>query len=236
MGAIVAFALVAFIFCLIVAAIVIFATHSFREADLKNPAVAVLIGIPVQVVAYILTVGFMVFYIWQKYRTGFLEAVRWNMPVPKFAWGAVAGGAALALTTELLSILLHRWIPKSLPIDEYFRTPASAYMLAAFGILVAPAVEELFFRGFLYPALARPIGVVPATIITAAGFALMHSSQLAHAWAPLLLLFVVGTALTVVRVVTKSVAVCVLIHVGYNSTLFTLLYIATQGFRHMERG
>src|SRR5258708_12433559 len=109
------------------------------------------------------------------------------MLVPKFAWGAVAGGAALALTTDLLSILLHRWIPKSLPIDEYFRTPASAYMLAAFGILVAPAVEELFFRGFLYPALARPIGVFPPPIITPPRSPLIHSTPLPHPSTPLLL-------------------------------------------------
>jgi membrane protease YdiL (CAAX protease family) len=46
----------------------------------------------------------------------------------------------------------------------------------------------------------------------------------------------VGTILTVARAKTKSVAVSVLIHMAYNSTLFTLLYIATQGFRHMESG
>jgi membrane protease YdiL (CAAX protease family) len=126
-------------------------------------------------------------------------------------------------------------MPKSLPIEEYFRTPASAYALAAFGILVAPLVEELFFRGFLFPALARPLGVGIAMVITAGGFALIHSEQLAHAWAPLLVLFAVGLVLTAVRAKTKSVAVCVLIHVGYNCALFTLVFIATGGFRHMER-
>jgi membrane protease YdiL (CAAX protease family) len=91
------------------------------------------------------------------------------------------------------------------------------------------------FRGFLDPALANSLGMVSAIAITAGSFALLHSPQLAHAWAPLLILFAVGTALTVVRAVTKSVATCVLIHMGYNFTLFTLVFIVTQGFRHMER-
>jgi uncharacterized protein len=117
---------------------------------------------------------------------------------------------------------------------------------------VAPLVEELFFRGFLYPALerplekmffrvqvdpalAQPLGIALAMALTALGFALIHSEQLAHAWAPLLVLFAVGMVLTAVRVKTKSVAVCVLIHMGYNFTLFTLLYVNTGGFRHLER-
>jgi membrane protease YdiL (CAAX protease family) len=248
---IVVVAVASLVFCTLIALIVISAQHPFR-GDVKELAGNVLVFLPAQLVAYILTVGFMVFLTWHRYRTRFLEAVHWNMPPAKLAWGALAAGAGLALVTQLLSGLLQRWMPKSLPIEEYFRTPASAYALAAFGILVAPVVEELFFRGFLYPALerplekvffraqvdsalARPLGVATAMALTAAGFALIHSVQLAHAWAPLLVLFGVGIVLTAVRAKTKSVATCVLIHMGYNFTLFMLVYIVTQGFRHMER-
>lgn len=226
----------ALFFCVLVAAIVLAAIHGPRSLDFKDPTRLILFLLPVQVVSYILTVGFMVFLIWVKYRTRFLEAVRWNMPGAKAAWWALAGGAGLGLFSEVASALLHRWTPKSLPIDQYLRTPSSAYALAAFGILVAPMVEELFFRGFLYPALARPLGVALATVLTAGGFALIHSQQLAHAWVPLLLIFTVGMVLTVVRARSQSVAVCVLIHTGYNFTLFTLLWVASQGFHHMERG
>jgi membrane protease YdiL (CAAX protease family) len=223
------------IFCGFIASVVWLAIHPSRSVDPKEMALNALFIVPVQVVAYILTVGFMVFLVWQRYRTGFLQAVRWNPPAAKAALSALAGGAALAFVSQLLSVVLHRWIPKSLPIDQFFRTPASAYLLAAFGILVAPLVEELFFRGFLYPTLARPLGMVPATALTAAGFALLHAQQLAHAWVPLLILFGVGTVLTVVRATKKSVALCVLIHAGYNFTLFATVFIATQGFHHMER-
>jgi CAAX protease family protein len=57
---------------------------------------------------------------------------------------------------------------------------------------------------------------------------------LAHAWVPLLLLFAVGVILTAVRAWTKSVATCVVVHMSYNTTLFTTLYIGTCGFRHMD--
>jgi membrane protease YdiL (CAAX protease family) len=72
-------------------------------------------------------------------------------------------------------------------------------------------------------------------VLTAFGFALVHASQLASAWAPLLVLFMVGLVFTLVRVITRSVAPGFLMHVGYNFMLFAMLYVATDHFRHMER-
>jgi membrane protease YdiL (CAAX protease family) len=63
----------------------------------------------------------------------------------------------------------------------------------------------------------------------------MHSSQLAHAWAPLLILFIVGLVLTLTRVVTGSVVPGFLIHVGYNASIFAVLYLSTDGFRHLDK-
>jgi uncharacterized protein len=50
-----------------------------------------------------------------------------------------------------------------------------------------------------------------------------------------LIIFLVGIALTTVRAVTKSVAASFLVHVGYNGTLSTLLFVATDGFRHLQK-
>ena len=75
----------------------------------------------------------------------------------------------------------------------------------------------------------------PSVMLTSAAFSLLHQAQLAHAWAPLLILFWVGVALTVVRARTNSVATCVLVHMGYNGALFGLMFYFTEGFRHLER-
>jgi membrane protease YdiL (CAAX protease family) len=74
-----------------------------------------------------------------------------------------------------------------------------------------------------------------AVLITSGGFAMVHSEQLGQAWGPLLVLFMVGLVLTLTRVVTRSITPGLLIHVGYNLTLFTLLYLGTDHFRHLER-
>ncbi len=74
-----------------------------------------------------------------------------------------------------------------------------------------------------------------AVLITSGGFAMVHGEQLGQAWGPLLVLFMVGLVLTLTRVVTRSITPGLLVHVGYNLTLFTLLYLGTDHFRHLER-
>jgi hypothetical protein len=197
----------------------------------KSPQ-AIRIILVSQFFAYILVLLAMWAIITRQYHRPFTEAVRWRWP--ERGWPAyLLGGVFLAVAVQLISTLLP--IPKSLPIDRYFQDRTSAYIMTLFGISMAPLVEELFFRGFLFPLLARRLGLAAGVLLTAAGFAFIHASQLASAWAPLLILFVVGLVLTLVRVRSQSVASSFLMHVGYNATLFTILYIATDRFRHLER-
>jgi membrane protease YdiL (CAAX protease family) len=216
-------------------AIGIFAGAHGRHTDLQSLAGNALITIPAQFAAYVLTVGFMVWVVRLRHNSPFGSGVFWNLPETQVALTALAGGAVMALLSEISSGLLQRWTPKNLPIEEYFKNAASGYALALFGIFVAPFVEELFFRGFLYPALERWVGVVAGLVLTSAAFSLLHGGQLGEAWAPMLVLFLVSAVLTAVRIRTRSVATCVLVHMGYNATLFSIMFIYTQGFRHMEK-
>ncbi len=186
-----------------------------------------------QCLAYIVVLIFMYQLVTRQYHRGFGEAVRWLAPAAATWPYFLGGGVALSFLVGLIGRLLP--FPPTLPIDKYFQDASSAWLMTIFGVSMAPLVEELFYRGFLYPVLARRLGVSAGTVITAAAFALMHSSQLAHAWAPLLVLFVVGLVLTIVRIVTDSVVCSFLMHVGYNATLFTFLYIGSDGFRHLEK-
>ena len=204
------------------------AAARIAAADLaRNPRVV----IPAQFAAYLVVVAYMVALVRMRGRP-FWASLRWNWP--GVTWiGYAALGVALALLVQSASVLLP--IPKTLPIDRYFRDTLGAYMMAAFGVSIAPLVEELFFRGFLYPVIVRRWGLISGVVITAVLFAFIHESQLAHAWAPLLLLFLVGAILTAVRARTFSVAASFLVHAAYNTTLFTMLYIASDHFRHLER-
>lgn len=191
--------------------------------------------VPMQFVIYLAIIGFMALLVSTRHRTSLAQAVHWNLPTRRRIWIiALITGTALAAVSDLGEVVLHRWIPDSLPITEFFKDRPSALLLGAFGILVAPLMEELLFRGFLYPALARWTGAVVSVIITASAFTLLHGAQLGYSWAPLLLIFVVGITLTVTRARTNSVATCVIMHMTYNFILLLQTYIATHGFRQLQ--
>ena len=160
-----------------------------------------------------------------------LKALEWNWPQ---RWPAFLGyGVLMAITLQSLEHLLP--MPKSVPMDRFFETPALAWMLSIFAVLIAPPLEELFFRGFLYPVLARSLGIFTSIAITSLAFGAVHSDQLNHSWGPLLIIVMVGAILTTVRAFLKSVAATVLMHMGYNFTIMIALFIGTDGFRHLDK-
>jgi CAAX protease family protein len=184
-----------------------------------------------QVMAYLVVLIFMFLLVRHARNQPFWKAVRWNWP--SNWWSYLLAGVLLSFGLQLFARLLP--IPRNLPVDTFFRTPTEAWALAIFGITLAPLMEELFFRGFMYPVLARRIGIPASIFLTALGFGLIHASQLGRAWAPVLVIFLVGVALTAVRAATKSVAAGVLMHAAYNSTIFVLMFVYTDEFRHLEK-
>jgi membrane protease YdiL (CAAX protease family) len=196
-------------------------------------ALTVKVSLASELLAYVVVLGFLYQLVVHHYRRRFSEAVRWIAPARATWVGFVIAGVGLSFLVALLSKVLPT--PPVLPIERYFQDPVSAWAMVVFGVSFGPLMEELFYRGFLYPVLARRLGVALAAVLTAAAFALMHSSQLANAWAPLLILFLVGLVLTITRIVTGSVVPGFLIHVGYNAAIFAVIYVSTDGFRHLEK-
>ncbi len=185
-----------------------------------------------QGVAYLLVLSYMYILVTrERLRPDFLNAIHWNWPAFPAVYALV--GVVLSIALQLLASRLP--IPKNLPIDTFFRTPAEAWALGIFGITLAPLMEELFFRGFLYPVLARGVGMTAAIFITGFAFALLHGSQLMYAWGPVLVIFLVGVVLTMVRAYKNSVAASLVVHVAYNGTITALLFFGTDGFRHLEK-
>ena len=175
---------------------------------------------------------FMVAWIGRYSQDGFWTSIHWNWRGGKYL-GLLLAGVVLALVVDFASRFLP--IPKSLPVEKFFNEAATAYLMSALGVILAPLLEELFFRGLFYPLVRRTVGVTPAVLLTATLFAFIHGAQLGYAWAPLLSIFVVGVVLTLVRQVTESVAASYLVHCGYNLTLFASLWVASDHFQHLEK-
>jgi len=217
-----------------------------REPRLLIPAMAIGYLIAGAIVWAVFT------YLWER---PFVRALQWNFEAVRRRWVVLlAGGVGLSLVVQFLSNFLP--VPKTLPIDDFFRTSADVWLVALFGTFLAPVFEELAFRGFLLPSLASSwdwlrgrndrvsedqdpgwsvAALVVSCTLTSIGFALVHADQLAHAWAPLAVLFAVSLVLCGVRLWTHSLAASTLIHATYNGTIFTILFFVTGGFRHLDK-
>jgi len=222
---------VIFVFTL-VALFVARALPQYRNTSFSDLAMDAKVVIGAQSAAYPIALLFIFLIVRTRSDQPFASAIQWKWPgssAPAF----VVGGVVLAIVVEGLSRFLP--IPKSLPMDAYFHDATSAYLMAAFGITLAPLLEEVFFRGLLYPLLRRSYGLVMGVLLTAAAFAAIHGAQLGYAWAPVLSIFIVGVVFTVIRVRTSSVASSFLMHCGYNLTLFVVLWLASDHYRHLEK-
>jgi hypothetical protein len=158
----------------------------------------------------------------------FREAIGWTRPARPVGI-YLAGGTLLALSVALLASALP--MPRQkMPMEMLFRDPRSAFLLAGFGVLIAPIVEELLFRGFLFPVMQRVHGTVVAVMATGTLFSLVHAQQYGWAWQNLLLLSYVGAVFGTVRAVSGSLVPSTLVHAAYNLTLFAALFTSSGGF------
>lgn len=202
------------------------AFKGMHTQDLANDPRVLL---PAQFGAYALLLALLQRLFAGHHRIGLLRALNWSWPVhwPRL----LAVGVVLAVVVQFTSNLLPS--PPELPIDEMMRTPLDAWLMAGFGVLFAPFVEEILFRGLLFPALARHAGGFVSLAITSLAFGAVHSVQLGWAWSQVALIVLVGTVLTSVRWRLHSLAASTLVHMGYNGALFAALFVQTKGFTHL---
>ena len=158
-------------------------------------------------------------------RRRFAEGVGWlpsAHPARRYLWG----GALLAASVIVLTAAVG--VPEEpYPMLELLDDREALWALAAFGVLVAPVVEEIVFRGFLFAALERVHGSGFALAATSAAFALVHGGQYGWQWQRLAILFWVGLALGAVRARTRSTKAAALVHAAYNGLLFALVGAAS---------
>jgi membrane protease YdiL (CAAX protease family) len=88
--------------------------------------------------------------------------------------------------------------------------PTSIFLFLLDAMIAEPFVEECYFRGILFVAVAQKIGEFGAVISTAVLFTLFHFTH--DRW----VFFPVALVLGLVRMRAKSVASCFVLHGGYN--------------------
>lgn len=178
-----------------------------------------------------LTLLFIYWTITFKYKVPFWTSIKWRKQSRTRPQAYLSLGALLAITMGALS----SFIPESneLPIGKLLSHAETAILLGIMAVFVAPFVEEVIFRGFIYPVIEHRWGQITAVSLTALMFASLHITQLWGSWIAVGVILFVGLVLSFVRAVTDSLLPSFLLHLSYNSTLCLLSLL---GFFLEKRG
>ncbi len=202
--------------------------HGLSLAELAKLPLLLLIS---QFLIYLPVAACMILVVEGKYHVRFWEAIHWNWPLS--SWTYLGVGVVVFMVLLFLESLLP--MPKDTPFDQLFDRPLDAYLIMILAVAVAPLMEELFFRGFLYPVLARRLGVAAGIALSALPFGLLHLQQYGWSLSAGLIIFLVGVVCGAVRAATKSVGASFLVHAGYNGTQMLIAALVTRGFTHMPK-
>ena len=110
-------------------------------------------------------------------------------------------------------------------IQHVKQAPVSTLATLLMAVTIVPVCEEIFFRGYLFPGLARAMPVWAAVITSALVFGAAHAD--AASFAPLV---VIGAALAVLRWRTGSLWPGILFHAAINASV--LIYAIQILARH----
>jgi membrane protease YdiL (CAAX protease family) len=204
----------------------IYPRETFTEVD-QEPTPAILVQFTIDGLVAV----YLILLVEGKYRTRFWNAIRWNWP--RSEWRLLGLGALTLIGLSLFERFLP--LPKETPFEKLFASPLDAYLLAIIAVSLGPLVEELFFRGFFYPVLARRLGAAWGVFLTALPFALLHLPQYGWSWGVILVILSVGIVCGIVRAVTRSVGASFLVHAGYNGAQMLIALAYTHGFRHLDK-
>lgn len=147
----------------------------------------------------------------------------------------IVGGLAVAIAAETLRQLAVRFTDLSNAGTVSLEEDIAVWALAAvlvMAVVVAPIVEELFFRGIVQgwvaEASSAPAGIAVATLLFVpihAAQTLLVSPTLAGALSVFAVLTVVSIALGAAYARTDNVVVPIAIHAAYNASSSLVQYV-----------
>lgn len=178
------------------------------------------IGVLLLELVYLLPV--VVIFAWRRISWKHLGFGAFKINVVGIGCGLLIGGYSI--------ILLHNWLLTILGVgtqgDQIFQifdqleSPAWLFVV---GAIVAPIVEEIFFRGFLFQGFRQKYGWLPAVLLSSAIFGAAHLDPVS-----LIPTFVLGCVLAVVYHRSNSVWPGILFHAAINSFSLCAVYVISQ--------
>lgn len=159
-----------------------------------------------------------------------LPAASLGLALPRYAPAALLGAAVLGVVVRLLEVQLVQWFGSQTPsavaqivlpslARDHVETVLDSFdgVIAVVTVaLIAPAVEELFFRGALYGALERWKGPPVAFVGVVVAFLVAHLPQVGGQPAAIAGLTLLAAVTTGLRLWSGSVVVPFALHATHN--------------------
>jgi membrane protease YdiL (CAAX protease family) len=83
-------------------------------------------------------------------------------------------------------------------------------------VLIAPIIEEIFFRGFLLTSLTTRFSIKNSILISSAIFGIVHTDLIGAT--------IFGIVLSIIYLKAKSLYAPIIIHIANNALIFIVLY------------
>jgi membrane protease YdiL (CAAX protease family) len=188
-------------------------THVLNRA-LKEDPIVILASLIAVIPAHLLTLLVAWAIVTNVGERPFWRALGWEWPARMGPWSSAALAVVLLIVGGVLSNLVG---DRTTELDKIIASSLAARItVAVLATLTAPLVEEIVYRGVLYPALRRMIGRAGAVVLVSTLFASIHFAQYSDNWGVLLTIALLSFALTFVRAWTGRLLPCYFIHLVFN--------------------
>ena len=143
---------------------------------------------------------------------------------------AVIGYASLVpvllviMVVTFMVIKIFKYQPPVQPIVQVFleeKQTSILWLSALFAAIFGPIAEEIFFRGFMYSAIKKTLGIFWAMLITSAIFSLLHAHLVGF-----LPIMALGLLLAYLYERTGSLVSSMTVHIIHNVGMVILVFLA----------
>lgn len=186
-----------------------------------DPA-AVFLSIIAVIPAHILTLALAWLVVTKINKFSFRETLGWR-------WGGFSIWSCLIILGGffILASVIGFFFPEQendlLRILRSSRT--TVYVVAFLATFTAPLVEEVVYRGVLYSALQKSLGIPFAVMLATFLFAVVHVPQYYPSYSTIFLICSLSLILTLVRAKTRNLLPCIILHTVFNGvqSIFLIL-------------
>ena len=189
---------------------------------IQTDATTVLLGILAVIPAHILTLALAWIVVTRFNKYSFRETLGWQSGGFNI-WNCLIILGGFFILASVVSYFFPEQENDLLRVLRSSRT--AVYVVAFLATFTAPLVEEVVYRGVLYSALQRSLGIPVTVLLVTFLFALVHVPQYYPSYSTIFLICFLSLILTLVRVGTGNLLPCIILHTVFNGiqSIFLIL-------------